>query len=107
MLSWFYYNEKEEQILCVVMKLIFLPKSKNMMSAEDRPGCLGRGMVLRSGAATCLIVRGLVRVFSYVLCSTSVIRLLSRTVRILYLKNVAKTEERDVHLILLSSFGQL
>ena len=69
----------------VVMKLHVLSKFKNMMSAKSRPGCPGGGMVLRSGTATCLIVRGL---------STSVVlpvvlnlhfRLLGRTARILYL----------------------
>ena len=76
------------------------------MSAKDRPGCPGGGMVLRLGTATCLIVRGL---------STSVVL---RVVLNFYhqiikqdcsnsLLKECKTEERDIHLILLSSFGQL
>ena len=31
--------------------IYFLSKLKNMMSAKDRPGCPGEGMVLRSGIA--------------------------------------------------------
>ena len=41
------------------MKLYFWQKFKNMMSAKDRPGCPGGGMVLRLGTATYLIDGGL------------------------------------------------
>ena len=45
--------------MCVVMKLYFFSKLKNMISVKDWPGCPGGGMVQSSGTATCLIVRGL------------------------------------------------
>ena len=85
------------------MKCYFLSKFKNTMLRKDGPGCPGGDMVQRSGIATCLIVRGM---------STSVVwpvvlnfshRFLSKTARILYLVE-CKTEERDIHLALLSFF---
>ena len=90
--------------MCVVMKLYFLPKFKNMMPAKDRPGYLGGGMVLRSGTTTYLIVRGLSTSVVYVLCSTSVIRKQGCSNSVL---KERKTEGRNIHQILLSSFGQL
>ena len=83
MKSCFYFNEKQEQILSVVMKLYFLSKFKNMMSAKDRPGCPGGGMVLRSGTATCLIVRGLSASVESPVVLNFYLRLLGRTARIL------------------------
>ena len=68
--------------MCVVIKLA---KFKDMMSAKDRPGCPGWSMVLRSGTATRLIVRGLSTSVVLPVVLNFYLRLLSRTARILYL----------------------
>ena len=79
------YNEKKKQVLCVVMKLYFLSKFKNTMSAKDRPGCPEGGMVQRSGTATCLIVRDLSTSVVLPVVLNLYLRLLGRTAPILYL----------------------
>ena len=61
------------------MKLYFLSKFKNMMSAKDRPVCPGGSMVLRSGTATCLIVRSLSTSIVLPVVLNFYLRLLSKT----------------------------
>ena len=68
--------------MCVVIKLA---KFKDIMSAKDRPGCPGGGMVLRSGTATRLIVRALSTSVVLPVVLDFYLRSLSRTARILYL----------------------
>ena len=65
------------------MKLYSLSKFKNMMSAKDKPGCPGGGMVLRSGNATCLIVRGLSTSLVLPAVLNFYLSILGRTARIL------------------------
>ena len=71
--------------MCVVMKLHFLSKFRNLMSVKDSPGCPGEDVVLRSGTATCLIVRGLSTGVVLPVVLNFYLRLLSKTARILYL----------------------
>ena len=61
------------------MKLYFLSKFKNMMSAKDRPVCPGGSMVLRLGTATCLIVRSLSTSIVLPVVLNFYLRLLSKT----------------------------
>ena len=99
--------KKKKQVLCVVMKLYFLSKFKNTMSAKDRPGCPEGGMVQRSGTVTCLIVRDLSTSVVLPVVLNLYLRLLGRTARILYLQNVRQSSVIFTELTFLSFFGQL